>query len=88
MTPLWKTLTLRVFLLCTSTTTSAEAECREAELRRMLQILRIKARIVAIPWDGVLQKQLPPGGPTPHPELMDSAPQWPLKTIRPDYIRA
>ncbi|XP_021950932.1 solute carrier family 12 member 9 [Folsomia candida] len=91
MTPLWKSLTLRVFLLCTSTTTSAEAASREAELRRMLQILRIKARTVVIPWDSVLGKQLPSGvgaAGEPHPDLFDSAPQWPLKTIRPDYIKA
>jgi len=85
MTPTWKTLTLRVFLLSTSSTTPAENASRESELRRMLQILRIKARTVVIPWDGVLSRQ---GTEQGSPNLLDSAPQWPLKAIRPDYIRA
>lgn len=88
MTPTWKSLTLRVFLLCTSSTTSAEAASREAELRRMLQILRIKARTVVIPWDSVLGKQVQGGNLEQHLGMMDSAPQWPLKSIRPEYIRA
>jgi hypothetical protein len=80
-------MTLRVFLVCTSTTTNVEAELREAELKRMLQILRIKARIVVVPWDAVLIKQLPNGIEESRVNVMESAPQWPLKAIRPDYIQ-
>jgi len=87
MTQSWKSMTLRVFLVCTSSTTSAEADLREAELKRMLQILRIKARIVVVPWDAVLAKQLPNGIEESRVNVMESAPQWPLKVIRPDYIK-
>jgi len=57
------------------------------ELKRMLQILRIKARIVVVPWDSVLAKQLPGGFPDDKPNAMESAPQWPVSTIKPEFIQ-
>lgn len=80
----WKTLTLRVFLCCTATSAESSAS-REAELKRMLHILRIKARIVVVPWDNILARQLPLGFPEDL-TAMESAPQWPLSTIKDDYI--
>lgn len=53
----------------------------------MLQILRIKARIVVVPWDNVLARQLPEGFPEDTPNAMESAPQWPLSAIKTEYIQ-
>jgi len=86
-TQTWKGMTLRVFLLSTSSTTPDESACRESELKKMLQILRIKSRIVVVPWDAVLMKQLPNGFDESKVNVMESSPQWPLKSIHPDYIR-
>ncbi|CAG7820176.1 unnamed protein product [Allacma fusca] len=79
----WKHLTLRVFLCFTNNTDQnrEEAADREAELRRMLQILRIKARIVVVPWENVLNLQVSSGEP-----MVDSSPQWPVNTIKKRYI--
>jgi potassium/chloride transporter 9 len=81
----WKYLVLRVFLCCTATSQESSAG-REIELKKMLQILRIKARIVVVPWDNVLAKQLPEGFPEDRSNAIESAPQWELSTIRPEYI--
>ncbi|CAL8141855.1 unnamed protein product [Orchesella dallaii] len=88
MTSTWKGLTLRVFLLSTSATTSVDSASREAELRKLLQVFRIKARTVVVPWDSVLSVQLPNGFPDEKPNAIEANPQWPLKNIRPDYIRS
>lgn len=47
----------------------------------------MKARIVVVPWDSVLSVQLPNGFPEEKPNAIEANPQWPLKNIRPDYIR-
>jgi potassium/chloride transporter 9 len=80
----WKHLTLRVFLCSTNNTDQLreEAADREAELKRMLQILRIKARIVVVPWENVLTLQVPTGEQT----VVDSSPQWPVNSIKKRYI--
>jgi hypothetical protein len=52
----------------------------------MLQILRIKARIVVVPWDSVLARQLPEGFPEDKPNAVESAPQWQLSTIKNEYV--
>ena len=81
----WKHLTLRVFLCCTSDSLQEreEAADREAELKRMLQILRIKARIVVVPWENILSLQVAPGS---EQTTLESSPQWPVETIKKRYI--
>jgi len=76
---------MRVFL-CT-TVASKESDNREAELRRMLQILRIKASIVVVPWDDALKIQLPTGFPADQSNPMESSPQWPVISIKMDYLK-
>lgn len=81
----WKNLTLRVFLCCAGNSLQQreEAADREADLKRMLQILRIKARIVVVPWENILGLQVAPGT---EPTMIESSPQWPVETIKKRYI--